>query len=181
MMIKYFLLLFLVKLSFGQEGFKERFKTYMSNQYSTSEKIIDYDNLNQIKIPFTIIDDFGLNYIPCLVNGVYDYFVFDTGCSSGLVINNSMFKRIIKTKNVLYEDYLGDSSMMTATGNYSIVKVLIMKEVIIGNPSKSIRLKNVLISVYESDEGPLLVGQDILKRFSTITINNQNQYYEFKK
>jgi len=56
-----------------------------------------------------------------------------------------------------------------------------MNEVIIGKPSKSIRLKNVMTAVYDSDEGPLLLGQDILKRFSSITIDNKNQVYQFKK
>ena len=175
------LLLLFVQFSYSQQSFEEKFKDYMTSQYESNNKIQDFDDLSQLEMPFANIAGYDLNYIPCLVNGVYDYFVLDTGCSFGIAINNKLFKKILNTGEVLYEDYIGNAKMMTAVGDYSVVKIIVMNEVIIGKPSKSIRLKNVMTAVYDSDEGPLLLGQDILKRFSSITIDNKNQVYQFKK
>lgn len=177
----FLLLLFIPIVSFGQQSFEEKFKDYMASQYVSNNKIQEYDDLEQLEMPFANIVGYDLNYIPCLVNGVYDYYVLDTGCSFGIAINNKLFKKILNTEEVFYEDFLGGAKMMTAVGDYSVVRIIIMNEVIIGKPSKSIRLKNVMTAVYDSDEGPLLLGQDILKRFSSITIDNKNQVYKFKK
>ena len=174
-------LLLFVQFSYSQQSFEEKFKDYMASQYESNNKIQDFDDLFQLEMPFVNIAGYDLNYIPCLVNGVYDYFVLDTGCSFGIAINNKLFKKILNTGEVLYEDYIGNAKMMTAVGDYSVVKIIVMNEVIIGKPSKSIRLKNVMTAVYDSDGGPLLLGQDILKRFSSITIDNKNQVYQFKK
>ena len=175
------LLLLFVQFSYSQQSFEEKFKDYMASQYESNNKIQDFNDLFQLEMPFVNIAGYDLNYIPCLVNGVYDYFVLDTGCSFGIAINNKLFKKILNTGKVLYEDYIGNAKMMTAVGDYSVIRIIIMNEVIIGKPSKSIRLKNVMTAVYDSDEGPLLLGQDILKRFSSITIDNKNQVYQFKK
>ena len=118
-----------------------------------------------------------IDYVACLVNGVFDYFVFDTGCSSGLAINKKFLKKIIDSGQLSKNDYMGDSSMLTAVGNYETVKVFFLKEVILGTPENALRLNNVLTIVYDSDDGPLLLGQDIIKRFSSLTIDNKNKNF----
>lgn len=175
-----FLLLFLPLVSISQNDFKDNIKALLADQYD-QVNIKTYDELTSIRIPIISPPNIEVNFISCLVNGVYDYFVFDTGCSAGLAINKTMFNKILKTGRVSYKDYLGDSSIITAVGNYELVKVVIMDEVIIGDPKNSFKIKNVLTMVYDSEEGPLLLGQDIIKRFSSLTIDNKNEVYIFKK
>jgi len=97
-----------------------------------------------------------------------------------LSINKTFFSKLLKTGEVLVEDYIGDTSMLTAGGNYQIVNVFVIKEVIIGSPTKPLRLKNVITMVYSSDTGPLLLGQGLISRFSSLTIDNKNQNFIFK-
>ena len=110
---------------------------YGLNDEITNE-IINLKDLNTISIPSISPAQEEVKYIPCVVNGVFDYFVFDTGCYAGLAINNNLFEKILRTGNVLYEDYIGDTIITTAVGSYEVVKVVIMDEVIIGLPNNSI-------------------------------------------
>ena len=165
---------------YSQNEFEEEFKEFMATQYE-QDKLTDYDNLSKMNIPFTKLGFSDVNYIPALVNGFYDYFVFDTGCSYGLAINNNLFNKILDSKSIFVEDFIGFEGIQTAVGNYVVIKAFVLNEVIIGTPTNSMVLKNVLTAVYDSNNGPLLLGQDILNRFSSITINNKNEHYAFNK
>tara|TARA_B100001559_G_scaffold293686_1_gene274893 strand:+ start:525 stop:1076 length:552 start_codon:yes stop_codon:yes gene_type:complete len=166
---------------FGQEFNSSKFKEFMANQYN-EENIIKFRNLSNIEIPFTTFEDYtDINYVPALVNGVYDYFIFDTGCTYGLAVNSTFFDKILINSEVFEDDFIGASIVQTAVGNYQIIKVFIIGKVVIGKPNKCIELNNVLTAVYDSSEGPLLLGQDIINRFSSITIDNKNEAYNFKK
>jgi hypothetical protein len=174
------LTLFVCSFGLSQSESKEELKKFMASMYEESN-YLEYEDMTTIEIPFVMNPNSEIQYIPCLVNGVYDYFVFDTGCSAGLAINKTFFSKLLNKGEVLIEDYIGDISMLTAVGNYQIVNVFVIKEVVVGDPSSAIRLKNVKTMVYSSDTGPLLLGQDLIKRFSSLTIDNKNQNFVFKK
>ena len=174
------LTLFVCSFGFSQSESKKELKEFMASMYEESN-YLEFEDLISIEIPFVMDPSSEIQYISCLVNGVYDYFVFDTGCSAGLAINKTFFSKLLKTSEILIEDYLGNMSMLTAVGNYQIVNVFVIKEVVIGDPSSALRLKNVITVVYSSDKGPLLLGQDLISRFSSLTIDNKNQNFVFKK
>jgi len=175
----FYLFIFFTNILSAQTGLMEDYKEYIVKQYS--DDIVSLNELNTINIPSISPAQKEVKYIPCVVNGVFDYFVFDTGCYAGLAINNNLFEKILKTGNVLYEDYIGDTMIITAVGSYEVVKVVIMDEVIIGLPNNSFKANNVLTVIYNSNDGPLLFGQDLINRFSSITIDNQNEVFIFNK
>ena len=78
----------------SQQLNESNFKDFMAARYIDANTI-KYKNLDTLKVPFTILDYNDINYVPALVNGVYDYFVFDTGCSYGLAINDTLFEKIL--------------------------------------------------------------------------------------
>ena len=174
----FYLFTFFTNILIAQTGLVEEYKEFIVKQYSN--EIINLKDLNTISIPSISPAQEEVKYIPCVVNGVFDYFVFDTGCYAGLAINNNLFEKILRTGNVLYEDYIGDTIITTAVGSYEVVKVVIMDEVIIGLPNNSFKANNVLTVIYNSNDGPLLFGQDLINRFSSITIDNQNKVFVFK-
>ena len=173
------LTLFVCSFGFSQSESKKELKKFMASMYEESN-YLEFEDMTTIEIPIVMDPYYEIQYIPCLVSGVYDYFVFDTGFSAGLSINKTFFSKLLKTGEVLVEDYIGDTSMLTAGGNYQIVNVFVIKEVIIGGPTRPLRLKNVITMVYSSDTGPLLLGQDLISRFSSLTIDNKNQNFIFK-
>jgi hypothetical protein len=173
------LTLFVYFFGFSQSDSNQELKKFMASMYEESN-YLEFENMTTIEIPFVMKPNSEIKYISCLVNGIYDYFVFDTGCSAGLAINKTFFSKLLKSGEILMEDYLGDMSMLTAVGNYHIVNVFVIKEVLIGGPTRPLRLKNVITMVYSSDTGPLLLGQDLISRFSSLTIDNKNQNFIFK-
>tara|TARA_B110000858_G_scaffold192626_1_gene243675 strand:+ start:490 stop:1032 length:543 start_codon:yes stop_codon:yes gene_type:complete len=177
------LIVFLLFFSFCElqsQDLVERYKNYIVTQYQ-DDKIYDLDELTSLKINTEIVVGNDVAYIPLVVNGIFEYFIFDTGCDVGLAISNSLFNKMIDNDKIFYRDYLGDSKMIMANGEFEIMKIIVIDEVLIGKPAGAIRLKNVLTAIYNSEDGTPLLGQDILKRFSSITINNKEKFIDFKK
>jgi len=77
-MKKLLLLLFIPFVSFSQNKTDE-LKKFMASMYEESN-YLEFQDMTTIEIPFVMDPNYEIQYIPCLVNGVYDYFVFDTGC-----------------------------------------------------------------------------------------------------
>ena len=115
----------------SQQLNESNFKDFMAARYIDANTI-KYKNLDTLKVPFTILDYNDINYVPALVNGVYDYFVFDTGCSYGLAINDTLFEKILKSGEVFEEDFIGSDIIQTAVGNFEIIKVFIIEKVVVG-------------------------------------------------
>ena len=68
------------------------------------------------------------------------------------------------------EDVKGRKNSMTADGDIHEGTVLRLKEVKLGDAV----LRNIEASVVHSQRAPLLLGQSVLEKFGTITIDNVN-------
>ena len=180
--MKKLLLIFLClpMLGFGQDNMLDKYNSLLVDQYK-EENIVNLSNLTNIKINTLALPHNDIVLLPCVVNGILKYFVFDTGCDAGLNITEKMFSTMIEKEKIYYEDYLGDVESIMANGSTEISRVIIINEVLLGSPNGAIRLRNVLTTVSDSDEAMLLLGQDIIKRFSTVTINNKEGYINFQK
>ena len=67
-------------------------------------------------------------------------------------------------------DVKGKTKYMTASGDIHEGTILKLKEVKLGDAV----LKNIEASVVNSQKAPLLLGQSVLEKFGTITIDNLN-------
>ena len=155
--------------------------SYNSELVKNYKNITNFSDISKISVKFNSSINSNVAYLPCVVNGVLDYFIFDSGCDVGLYLNKKIFLEMIENKKIFYEDYVGDGESITADGKSNISKIIIIDEVIIGNYENSFKLKNVLASVSNSDDSFLLLGQDIIKRFSSVTIDNKNEKITFIK
>ena len=90
-MKKLLLFLLIPFVSFSQDFKTDELKKFMASMYEESN-YLEFEDMTTIEIPFVMNPNSEIQYIPCLVNGVYDYFVFDTGCSAGLAINKTFFQ-----------------------------------------------------------------------------------------
>lgn len=111
-------------------------------------------------------DKSGVYYVPAKVNGTEMEFVFDTGASVVClsVVEASFLYRQGKLSK---EDFVGHGQMFDATGRVSTNAIINLKDVTIG----CITVHNVKASVSESQEAPLLLGQTVLSRFGTVTVD----------
>jgi clan AA aspartic protease (TIGR02281 family) len=111
----------------------------------------------------------GTYEIPCSVNGLPLKMIFDTGAAD-VTISSVEANFMLKNGYLTYNDVKGKKRYQTARGDIHEGTVLKLKEVKLGDAV----LKNIEASVVHSQQAPLLLGQSVLEKFGTITIDNVN-------
>ena len=77
---------------------------------------------------------------------------------------------MLKNDYLNEKDFKGSRRYLTADGSIADGAVVRIREVKVGDCT----LKNIEASVIKNQKAPLLLGQSVLERFGTITIDNQN-------
>ncbi len=111
----------------------------------------------------------GTFEIPCEINGLPLEMIFDTGASD-VSISSVEANFMLKNRYLSEKDIKGKAYYQTANGEISEGTTFTLKEVKIGDAV----LKNVEASVKKNQKAPLLLGQSVMERFGTITIDNIN-------
>ncbi len=131
-------------------------------------------NGEEIIVPFR--NENGTKYVQVKINGISLEMIFDTGCST-TSISVAEANYLHQKGALTSEDILGEEQMSIADGSIVTGMVVNLREVVIDN---KIRCPNVRAHVSESSNAPLLLGNEILDRLATITINNENETLHFK-
>lgn len=118
----------------------------------------------------------GTYEIPCSVNGLSLKMVFDTGASD-VTISAVEANFMLKNGYLSEDDVKGKNRYMTASGDIHEGTILRLKEVQLGDTV----LKNIEASVVHNQKAPLLLGQSVLEKFGTITIDNVNSRLIIKR
>lgn len=111
----------------------------------------------------------GTYEVACAVNGLPLKMIFDTGASD-VTISSIEANFMLKNGYLSEGDVKGKKHFRTASGDIHEGTILRLKEVKLGDAV----LKNVEASVVHSQKAPLLLGQSVLEKFGTITIDNVN-------
>lgn len=111
----------------------------------------------------------GTYEVPCSINGLPLKFIFDTGASD-VTISSVEANFMLKNEYLSSKDFKGNRKYLTADGNISDGAVICIREVQVGDAT----LKNIEASVVKNQKAPLLLGQSVLERFGTITIDNNS-------
>lgn len=145
---------------------------------TTSEKnfetSLDQDNSELISVPYR--EEKGVKFVKISVNGIGFEMIFDTGCSSTL-ISIAEAKYLYEKGYLTIDDYLGKSSSEIADGSIVENMVFNLKKVIIDD---KIICENVRALVSKNCNASLLLGNDVLNRAASYTINNENNTIDFK-
>lgn len=118
----------------------------------------------------------GTYEIPCQVNGLPLKMIFDTGASD-VTISSVEASFMFKNGYLSGKDVKGKTHYMTASGDIHEGTVLKLKEVKLGDAV----LRNIEASVVGNQKAPLLLGQSVLEKFGTITIDNINSKLKIKQ
>ena len=110
----------------------------------------------------------GTFEIPCDINGLALQMIFDTGASD-VTISSVEANFMLKNGYLSEKDIKGKKYYQIANGQLSEGTTITLR-VKIGDAV----LHNVDASVVKSQKAPLLLGQSVMERFGTITIDNQN-------
>lgn len=121
-------------------------------------------------------EEYGIKYVPVKINGIGVEMIFDTGCSGTLI--SLAEAEYLYQKGLLTEgDILGTCHSTIADGSIVENMVITLREVIIDD---QIRCTDVQATVSQNVNAPLLLGNEILDRLATITIDNDNKELIFK-
>lgn len=173
-MIKlYFVLLSLVIL-FESCGESESKKVAIFEEFEDTLGLEDgYDNESYgskvVAIPFTVKD--GVKIVDVKINDAIGVnMIVDTGCS-GAMISLSEARYLVEKGALTPEDVVGEGQSMVADGRVIANMVVRLDKITIGN---KLTASNVLASVSENLNSPLLIGNEVLDRVKTIAIDNEN-------
>lgn len=111
----------------------------------------------------------GTFEIPCSVNGLSLNMLFDTGASD-VTISSVEANFMLKNNYLSKDDVKGKNYYQIANGDLVEGTIVTLREVKVGDAL----LRNVDASVVKSQKAPLLLGQSVMERFGTITIDNIN-------
>jgi len=113
----------------------------------------------------------GLYEIPILLNDVLKInFIFDSGASE-VSISPDVALTLIRTGTIGENDWLPSQTYQFADGSTAKSKRFLLRKLVLGN----FEISNIEVSISNSIEAPMLIGQNVMQKFGTITIDNENQ------
>ena len=147
----------------------QQYRTMLEQEVLTIGKDLD-ESAGKVVSEIEMKKMYGGTYeIPCSVNGLPLKMIFDTGASD-VTISSVEANFMLKNGYLSDSDVKGKKHYMTASGDIHEGTILKLKEVKLGDAV----LKNIEASVVHSQKAPLLLGQSVLEKFGTITIDNVN-------
>lgn len=165
-------IIFLLAILFISCGKEKRKPVYYDSEIAEEESLYAQSG-DEVVVPYRSED--GVKYVKVTVNGVEFDMIFDTGCSTTL-ISLAEANYLYQKGELDQEDILGVSKSQIADGSIVENMVVNLKEVIIGD---KISCPNVKATVSSNVQAPLLLGNEVLDRVATITIDNTNETIKF--
>ena len=118
----------------------------------------------------------NMMYLKMSLNGMGVDMIFDTGCSSTLI--SVAEAEYLYSKGLLTDDdIIGISASQIADGSIVPNMVVILREIVIGD---LICCSDVQATVSLNEDAPLLLGNEVLDRVASFTIDNQDNVIRFK-
>lgn len=140
-----------------------------------SNTTISYNSSEEVEVPFT--EKGGVKLIDVTVNRKFTVkMILDSGCSSTL-ISMAEAKYLYDKGCITQDDILGTTKSQIADGTIVEDMVINLKELIIGG---EIACSNVTAIVSSNTQAPLLLGNEVLDRAPSYSVDNQNKVIKFK-
>lgn len=133
----------------------------------TISDVIRLENSNIIRIEKNVN---GLIEVPVILNDVLKIkFIFDSGASE-VSLSPDVALTLMRTGSILDNDWLPSQTYRFADGSTAKSKRFIIRKLIIGNQI----LSNIEASIANSIDAPMLLGQNVMKKLGSITIDYKN-------
>lgn len=139
-----------------------------------SSVLNDYGTIN---IPYRL--ESGVKYVQVKINGLSTDMIFDTGCSMTLI---SMLEaqQLAKRGLLSKEDFLGTAKSSIADGSIVEDAVFNIRTLELSDGNRSIVCHDVITQVSSNTAAPVLLGNGVLDRVASYTIDNEAQLIRFK-
>lgn len=131
-------------------------------------------NDNEVDVPF--IEQDGEKYIDVTVNEKLTVkMILDSGCSTTL-ISIAEARYLYEKGCITEDDFLGTTQTQIADGSIGESMVINLRELVI---SDKIVCYNVTATVAENAKAPLLLGNEVLNRVPSYSVDNENKLIRF--
>lgn len=169
--IIFFVLSILLVCSCNTNKNKKKHLAYYEydTEYVQDEETID--------IPFKV--EGGVKYISAKINGVSTDMIFDTGCSETL-ISVLEAQQLVKRDLLSDDDILGVGQATIADGTVVEDAIINLRTIELSDGTTSIVCHNVITHVSTNIEAPALIGNGVLDRVASFTIDNEKGVIKFK-
>ncbi len=142
--------------------------------YSDDDEWDEYTSADIVSIPYQECD--GVKTIKVRLNGMAVDMIFDTGCS-GTLISLAEARYMYSRGLLTDDDILGTSHSQIADGSIVENMVINLDRIVI---DEKLSCSNVQATVCLNNEAPLLLGNEVLNRVASYTIDNENKVIKFK-
>lgn len=152
-------------------------KKKKTSQY-ISDVNMDISNSELVEVPYK--EDCGVKFIHVKVNGIGWDMILDTGCS-GTLLSLSEARYMAEKGLLVQQDVLGTSQSQIADGSIVENTVVRLKHVsIIASDDRTIDCYNVIATVSNNINAPLLLGNEVLDEVAyDYTIDNSRKVISF--
>ncbi len=165
----------LVVLGCGACSFSQPKTTIPYYSYSDDEEeTTEYESSDIISIPYR--ENGGVKIIKVSLNGMTVDMIFDTGCSRTL-ISIAEAQYLYNKGFISDDDFIGMSHSQIADGSIVENMVINLDRIVI---DEKLSCTNVQATVCLNSEAPLLLGNEVLNRAASYTIDNENKLIKFK-
>lgn len=136
---------------------------------------VNYYSDDEVVVPFE--EQGGVKLIDVTVNGQFTVkMILDSGCS-GTLISIAEAKYLYEKGCFTQDDILGTTQSQIADGSIVENMVINLRELVIGG---QIACSNVTATVSANAQAPLLLGNEVLNRAPSYSVDNQNKVIKFK-
>ena len=130
-----------------------------------------------IDVPYRL--ESGLKYVQVRINGLSTDMIIDTGCSMTL-ISVLEAQQLLKRGLLSKEDFLGMTESVIADGSVVEDAVFNIRTLELTDGNQTIVCRNVITQVSSSTEAPVLLGNGVLDRVASYTVDNDAGVIRFK-
>lgn len=136
---------------------------------------VSYDADSEVAVPF--VEQRGVKLIDVTVNRQFTVkMILDSGCS-GTLISIAEAKYLYEKGCFTQDDILGTTQSQIADGSIVENMVINLRELVIGG---QIACTNVTATVSANTQAPLLLGNEVLNRAPSYSVDNENKLIKFK-
>lgn len=161
------------KLSFYDESDIEEDSTEVCD--FPANTTISHSSSKEVSVPF--IEQGGVKLIDVTVNRQFTVkMILDSGCSSTL-ISIAEAKYLYEKGCITQDDILGTTQAQIADGSIVENMLINLREIIIG---EQIACSNVTATVSANSKAPLLLGNEVLDRAPSYSVDNQRKLIVFQ-
>lgn len=134
----------------------------------------DYPATRDIAVPY--IEYGGVKFVEVEINGsIGKRMIIDSGCSTTL-ISVAEANYLVQKGVLTEEDIVGQSPSMIADGSITVNTEVCLRELVIGG---LISCTNVCAVVSDNVNAPMLLGNEVLNRAGSYTMDNLNNQIIF--